>query len=406
MNKINSWYLFDFGLSSYPTLILTFFYGSYFVNHIAIDSTVGSYYWGFTLSASGFLTIIFFSVIFFFIKVSKIKNSFFYFSFFILILSSFFLCFFDRSISLIIPLLFVSISFVFFEILTLFYNFTLTKVSNRRNIGSVSNKGWSLGYLGGLISLGFVIFIIEFVPIYFSMDDPSSVLLSVGPIVSIWILIFCYPLIFNFKSETFSIFKKQQINFYILKNRDFKNFVISYLIYNCGVVSLFYFAGVYASNIHNFKETDILFLGILINFFGIFGCICFSLIDDRVGSFKSILMCLLFLFTLTTLMFINDSKTIFWFAALLIGFFIGPIQASSRSFLSNLIKSKEQMSIFAIYSILGNICSLIGPFFISQVIFISGSLKFGLFVIPCYFFLGIISMYFLLMFEMPDSRKN
>ena len=170
MNRTKSWYLFDFGLSSYPTIILTFFYGSFFVNYIADDSTVGSYYWGFTVSISGFVTIIIFSLIFFFSKINKISNTFFHFSLIILISSSFSLCFFDRGVSLMIPLFFIFISFIFFEILTLFYNFTLTKVSNIKNIGRISNKGWSFGYLGGLISLAIVLLIVEFFPTFFFLE--------------------------------------------------------------------------------------------------------------------------------------------------------------------------------------------------------------------------------------------
>ena len=147
-------------------------------------------------------------------------------------------------------------------------------------------------------------------------------------------------------------------------------------------------------------------LGILINLFGIMGCISFSFIDDKIGSYRSIFLCLLFLFGFTILMFLNSSKIIFWFSALAIGFFIGPIQASSRSFLSNLINSNEQISIFALYSILGNINSLIGPFFISQVIYWTGSFRFGMFMIPTYFFLGLSLMYYLLVLKMSNSRKD
>ncbi|MAI83521.1 MAG: hypothetical protein CMM91_01110 [Rickettsiales bacterium] len=406
MNRTKSWYLFDFGLSSYPTIILTFFYGSFFVNYIADDSTVGSYYWGFTVSISGFVTIIIFSLIFFFSKINKISNTFFHFSLIILISSSFSLCFFDRGVSLMIPLFFIFISFIFFEILTLFYNFTLTKVSNIKNIGRISNKGWSFGYLGGLISLAIVLLIVEFFPTFFFLNNSSKIFLLVGPIVSIWILFFCYPLIFSFKKENFEILKKQQIDTHIFNNQSLKYFIICYLVYNSGVVSLFYFAGIYASNIHHLKEPDILLLGILINLFGIMGCISFSFIDDKIGSYRSIFLCLLFLFGFTILMFLNSSKIIFWFSALAIGFFIGPIQASSRSFLSNLINSNEQISIFALYSILGNINSLIGPFFISQVIYWTGSFRFGMFMIPTYFFLGLSLMYYLLVLKMSNSRKD
>ena len=56
--KLKFWYLFDFGLSAYPTLILTFFYGTYYVNNIALNGTKGASEWGFTISLSSCLTAI------------------------------------------------------------------------------------------------------------------------------------------------------------------------------------------------------------------------------------------------------------------------------------------------------------------------------------------------------------
>ena len=45
------WCFFDFGLNSYPTLILTFFYGAYYAINIANDSIIGTTLWGYTLSS-------------------------------------------------------------------------------------------------------------------------------------------------------------------------------------------------------------------------------------------------------------------------------------------------------------------------------------------------------------------
>ena len=56
--KLKFWYLFDFGLSAYPTLILTFFYATYYVNNIALNETKGASEWGFIISLSSFLTAI------------------------------------------------------------------------------------------------------------------------------------------------------------------------------------------------------------------------------------------------------------------------------------------------------------------------------------------------------------
>ena len=56
--KIISWYCFDFGISSYHTLILTFFYGAFYTKSIAKNETIGTAYWGFSISIASVLSFL------------------------------------------------------------------------------------------------------------------------------------------------------------------------------------------------------------------------------------------------------------------------------------------------------------------------------------------------------------
>ena len=53
--KVRNWCLFDFGISSFPTLVLTFFYGAFYARHIVGDITEGTSLWGFSLSLGSLL---------------------------------------------------------------------------------------------------------------------------------------------------------------------------------------------------------------------------------------------------------------------------------------------------------------------------------------------------------------
>ena len=85
--KIRSWCLFDFGISSYPTLILTFFYGAFYAKTISTDPNMGTSLWGFALSTA---SIVCFLLLSFILIVSRnyfrnIKTSFFRFFFYLMI---------------------------------------------------------------------------------------------------------------------------------------------------------------------------------------------------------------------------------------------------------------------------------------------------------------------------------
>ena len=85
--KIRDWCLFDFGISSYPTLIITFIYGAFYAKEIAQTPEIGTSNWGFAISIGSALSFIIFLTIFFLgkIKSTKIPMTFFKLFFYLLI---------------------------------------------------------------------------------------------------------------------------------------------------------------------------------------------------------------------------------------------------------------------------------------------------------------------------------
>ena len=70
--KIRDWCLFDFGISSYPTLIITFIYGAFYAKQIAISPEIGTSNWGFAISLGSVISfLVFLSVL---LKGNKNKN--------------------------------------------------------------------------------------------------------------------------------------------------------------------------------------------------------------------------------------------------------------------------------------------------------------------------------------------
>ena len=388
--KIRSWCLFDFGISSYPTLILTFFYGAFYAKTISSDPNVGTSLWGFALSAASILCFLLLS----FILISgrnffrNIKIGFFKFFFYLMIFFTFGLFFFDKGSNQFLPLFFIVISFVSFEIVNLFYNLSLSKIRKKNTTGALSNLGWAFGYLGGLASLFLVFMLLKFSNESFKIFN-IKVFLLIGPFVAIWSALFGFSL-FNVMKEVH--FKSPNILELIknVRSRGISNFLISYFFFNNAVVSIFAFASMIAAFIFGLSESDILFLGVSINFFGIIGCLVIGSVEDKMGSLNAVKICISGLLILTLILYFTESYYSFWVIALLVGFFIGPIQASSRSFLVQKINAQNQMAAFSLYSMFGNLCSILGPFLVGLTIQLTDSIRFGIIVIPIFLFLSLI----------------
>ena len=388
--KIRSWCLFDFGISSYPTLILTFFYGAFYAKTISSDPNVGTSLWGFALSAASILCFLLLS----FILISgrnffrNIKIGFFKFFFYLMIFFTFGLFFFDKGSNQFLPLFFIVISFVSFEIVNLFYNLSLSKIRKKNTTGALSNLGWAFGYLGGLASLFLVFMLLKFSDESFKIFN-IKVFLLIGPFVAIWSALYGFSL-FNVMKEVH--FKSPNILELIknVRSRGISNFLISYFFFNNAVVSIFAFASMIAAFIFGLSESEILFLGVSINFFGIIGCLVIGSVEDKIGSLNAVKICISGLLILTLILYFTESYYSFWVIALLVGFFIGPIQASSRSFLVQKIKVQNQMAAFSLYSMFGNLCSILGPFLVGLTIQLTDSIRFGIIVIPIFLFLSLI----------------
>ena len=388
--KIRSWCLFDFGISSYPTLILTFFYGAFYAKTISSDPNVGTSLWGFALSAASILCFLLLS----FILISgrnffrNIKIGFFKFFFYLMIFFTFGLFFFDKGSNQFLPLFFIVISFVSFEIVNLFYNLSLSKIRKKNTTGALSNLGWAFGYLGGLASLFLVFMLLKFSDESFKIFN-IKVFLLIGPFVAIWSALYGFSL-FNVMKEVH--FKSPNILELIknVRSRGISNFLISYFFFNNAVVSIFAFASMIAAFIFGLSESEILFLGVSINFFGIIGCLVIGSVEDKMGSLNAVKICISGLLILTLILYFTESYYSFWVIALFVGFFIGPIQASSRSFLVQKINAQNQMAAFSLYSMFGNLCSILGPFLVGLTIQLTDSIRFGIIVIPIFLFLSLI----------------
>ncbi len=385
---MKNWCLFDFGISCFPTLVLTFFYGAFYARHVNGDVNEGTSLWGFSVSVASLLAaFIFLSILF--IRSSTVKRinvKFFTVFFFILIISSSSLIFFDSESNKYHPLVLVIISFIAFEVINLFYNISLDKISTKRSKGLISNLGWAFGYFGGFLALLIVLLVLKIVE-----EDNELVTLMmslIGPFVGIWTFIFGYPHLVSLKNSYFNLpFINETLKEF--KPSKLGWFIISYFFFNNGVICIFAFASMFASFLFGLSESEILLMGVFINLSGIFGCLILGRFDDGLGSEKCVLLCIIMLSLLTGGLFFVTNTQLFWFIAILIGFFIGPIQASSRSFISKKVKGQNQLSVFSFYSFLGNICSVIGPLAVGLLISITDSIRLGMLIIPLFFIIAL-----------------
>ena len=136
----------------------------------------------------------------------------------------------------------------------------------------------------------------------FGLDKDSSEHIRATQILAgLWLLIFSLPLFFFVKegsaasqlSKPWQILKTGWAE--IGKIPGLRRFLIARMLYVDGLTVVFAFAGIFAAKVFGFSTQDVLMFAIAVNFTCGVGAFVGGWFDDKLGSFKTIKISLIFL---------------------------------------------------------------------------------------------------------------
>ncbi|MCH9634559.1 MAG: hypothetical protein S4CHLAM7_13120 [Chlamydiae bacterium] len=409
--QIFCWCLFDWAHSAFPTVVITFVFGTYFIRSVAESTLKGTAYWGWVMGLSGIVVAILSPVLGSVADYTGRRKPW---------LGIFTLCniIFTALLFFVLPapswvfkalviLFFANITYEFTQV---FYNAMMTSIAPEDKIGRISGWGWGLGYFGGLICLTIALYVFVKEGV-FPRSESLNVRLT-NLLVAGWFLIFALPLFIytpdlkkNNISSTRAIKKGCKELWNTLKEiRKIKGvlaFIIAHLFYIDGLSTLFIFAGIYAAGTFNLTYTQILYYAMILNVSAGIGAVIFAWVDDYIGpkftvSFSLVVM----IIGGSAILFV---KSVFWFWLLsaVIGLFVGPTQAASRSYMARLSPPHLMNQMFGIYQLSGRITTFIGPILVGVLTELFKSQRAGMSVI---FVMMLIGYLILLAVPKPSKR--
>lgn len=313
---------------------------------------------------------------------------------------------YPNSKSIPLSLVCILLSNFAFEVGTVFYNSFLPKIASKKYIGRISGFAWGLGYLGGIICLvvSLFIFINGDLNIWTDKESAANVRI-IAFFVGVWVFIFSLPMFIyiddaeNGYLPTNEAIKKGFIELFktiktLPMQKSLLIFLIARVLYIDGLNALFSLGGIYAAGTFDLGINQIMIFGIIINLTAGLGAAIFAVLDDYIGSKKTILVSLIFL-VITYLFLLNiTSVKIFWLIGPMIGIFVGPIQASSRTFLARLAKPEEITRMYGLYALSGKATSFLAPLMVGIVTTLANSQRIGMSVLIPFFVIGFILLLF------------
>lgn len=255
------------------------------------------------------------------------------------------------------------------------YYAMLKQVTKDSNIGKISGFAWGLGYVGGIILLmvSLVGFVLPDVPWFGIPNQDSLNIRSIFLFSAVWILVFSIPMILFVpeitkratgpKESVVESYKKVWQQLQTLRNQapeTFK-FLISSAIYRDGLAGVFTFGAVLGTLAFGFDQTSIIFFGIAANVVSGLGAVIGGILDDRIGSRAVILGSLIGLIISGTSVFIfaDQGPITYWIFGLALCLFVGPAQASSRTFVSRFTPAGREGEVFGLYQLTGRAISFL-----------------------------------------------
>ena len=300
----------------------------------------------------------------------------------------------------LLALILSGLSIFFSEAAFLFYNGLLPLIGSKSEYGRLSGLGWGCGYIGAIVALLLVLFILILPdPPIFGAQSGSELSVQLTMLFAgLWLIIFALPLfIFGPKPAAQPLagnFTTQMIK--SLKQAEripgMKRFLLARMMFTDGLVTLFAFGGIFAAKVFLFNQTEILIFAIALNITAGLGAILSGKLTDSLGPSVIMRASLLSLTALGIVAILATDKSVFWAASLALGLFIGPCQSSARVWMAKRVTEEHTASMFGLLAFSGKVTSFIGPLFYGWLVVLTGYERSGMAIVIILLLLG----YFLL----------
>jgi UMF1 family MFS transporter len=398
---IAAWCLFDWANSAFNTVIGTFVFSVYFARGIWGEETEGSAVWGYAVGLSG-LGVALLAPVLGAIADRAGRRKPWLAAFTVLTALPTALLWWaypDRAYAAY-ALVLVVLASIAFELAGVFYNAMLPAIAPRGMLGRISGWGWGLGYAGGLASLALclALFVQPAEPWLVGREEAANIR-AVAPLAAVWFVLFSLPLFLLTPDEPASgIGTAQAVRQGLQSLRrtlarlpaygNILRFLLASALWRDGLATLFAVGGLYAAGTFGMSFEEILLFAIGLNVTAGLGAAGFAWLDDGIGSRRTVLIALCGLIVFGVALLLVEAIGTFIALALMLGIFVGPAQAASRTLMARLAPPEMETEMFGLYALAGKAVSFIGPTAFALATQLSGSQRGGMAMIIALFVLG------------------
>ena len=393
--RIAAWCLYDFANSSVSAIVVATIFPVWYAEAIVGNAEgLGDFWWGLASSTTMVIVALTSPLFGGIADHAGVRKPF----FIALTLTSVMSC---ALLSMLGPgmvvrgFLLAVLTLVTYEAAIVYYNAYLPRLAPPERLGSVSAAGFAVGYAGSLIAFllaypfakaqmygaCFVVTAAQFglcaIPAFLLLpSDTRQRSVTLGGAVTRGL------------AATLATLREIVTD---ARRVALRRFLLAYFIFEDGVNTVIFFAGIFASKTLGFSFTEIIALFMVVQLTALLGSAAWARPSDRKGP-KFVITVTLVQWTLVTVLsYFVQAKWHFWIVAILAGTGLGAIQAASRAFMASLIPPNREAEFFGFYSLVGKTGAVLGPLVFGGVSrMMAGDQRSAIGAISAFFVIGLL----------------
>lgn len=394
--------MYDFANSGYTTVVITAVFNAYFVSVVAQHATWATFAWTAALAVSYLLIMLSAPLIGAWADAHAAKKR-------LLLITTIGCVTFTAALALVgsgdvwlAVVLLIAANFFFGTGENLCAAF-LPELAAGDALGRVSGWGWSLGYIGGLVTLGICL-------AYVTWAQAGGAGAAQFVPVTMWIT----ALIFALASvPTFVILKERAVPqsaqpqliaeslARVLatwreasRYRDLARFLLCIVFYQAGIQAVIALAAIYAEQAMGFTTRQTLILILVVNLTAAAGAFAFGYLQDLIGHRVALALALVGWIVTILLAWAAQGPALFWIAANLIGLCLGSSQSAGRALIGYLSPVAKRAEFFGLWGLAVKFAAILGPLTYGFISWIShGDHRLAILSTGSYFVIGLMILF-------------
>jgi MFS transporter, UMF1 family len=374
--ELLAWAFYDFANSGYTTVVQTTIFSAYFVGVVAgaaqgVTPGLSTLLWSLAIGIANFIVMISGPLIGAIADHRACKKLF-------LLISSVGCIVSTALLALVGPgdvwlgMVLVTLSAIMFASGENLIAAFLPEIVPEENMGRMSGYGWSLGYFGGLLTLGICLAYItwakqhglsetHFVPVTL-LITATIFALAAAP-TFLWLRERAIPVVWDKSMSNLQVSYARLAHTFkeAARFRDLLWFLITLGVYQSGVSTVVVLAAIYAQEVMGFDTQSLIVLIMVVNVTAAVGAFICGHLQDRMGSVPTLAVTLLIWIVAVMVALFASSPAHMWIAGNLIGLAMGASQSVGRALVSKFSPTERAGEFLGLWGLVNRLSAIVGP---------------------------------------------